>query len=295
MDPVTHVAAGVLISQVMPGPSRGWSALAGAAFALLPDIDYFLIFVDRLAFIRHHRGFTHSLAALFLFALLGAALGRALGGPRWFRPILFLGLAVLASHLLLDLATSYGTQILFPFSRQRFTLDWLFIIDPYLTGLLLFGAVAALASATWGRTAGTYFLAAAGAYVLLCGFYHQQALTLARQVFRQPAATAPAGNPKRPHTLTLPGQALAPEPEPLTVAALPQPFSCRRWQLVAANHGEVQQSFVLLPYLAWLESRPTEPPATRLPVPAGCRVPNGGYRARGRCRSRSGPVCRRLT
>ena len=146
MDPVTHVAAGVLISQVMPGPSRGWSALAGAAFALLPDIDYFLIFVDRLAFIRHHRGFTHSLAALFLFALLGAALGRALGGPRWFRPILFLGLAVLASHLLLDLATSYGTQILFPFSRQRFTLDWLFIIDPYLTGLLLFGAVAALAS-----------------------------------------------------------------------------------------------------------------------------------------------------
>ena len=279
MDPVTHVAAGVLISQVLPGPSRGWSALAGAAFALLPDIDYFLIFVDRLAFIRHHRGFTHSLAALFLFALLGAALGRALGGPRWFRPILFLGLAVLASHLLLDLATSYGTQILFPFSRQRFTLDWLFIIDPYLTGLLLFGAVAALASATWGRTAGTYLLAAAGAYVLLCGFYHQQALTLARQVFHQPAATAPAGNPKRPHPLTLPGQALAPEPEPLTVAALPQPFSCRRWQLVAANHGEVQQSFVLLPYLAWLESRPTATPATRLPVPAGCRVPNGGYPA----------------
>jgi len=208
MDPVTHVAAGVLISQVMPGPSRGWSTLAGAAFALLPDIDYFMIFADRLAFIRHHRGFTHSLAALFLFALLGAALGRALGGPRWFRPLLFLGLAVLASHLLLDLATSYGTQILFPFSRQRFTLDWLFIIDPYLTGLLLFGAAAALASATWGRTAGTYFLAAAGAYVLLCGFYHQQALTLARQMFHQPAATAPTGHPKRPHTLTLPGQAL---------------------------------------------------------------------------------------
>ncbi len=120
-------------------------------------------------------------------------------------------------------------------------------------------------------------LAAAGAYVLLCGFYHQQALTLARQVFRQPAASAPAGSPRRPHTLTLPGQALAPEPEPLTVAALPQPFSCRRWQLIAANRGEVQQSFVLLPYLPWRESRPAAPPAPRLPVPAGCRVPNGGY------------------
>ncbi len=265
MDPVTHAAAGLLISQLLPGPSRGWSALAGTAFALLPDLDYFLIFVDRLAFIRHHRGFTHSLLALFLFALLGAALGRALGGPRWFRPLLFLGLAVLASHLLLDLATSYGTQVLFPCSRQRFTLDWLFIIDPYLTGLLLGGAVAALAAATWGRTAGTYLLAAAGAYVLLCGFYHHQALTLARQMFHPPAAIAPAGNPK------------APEPAPLTVAALPQPFSCRRWQLVAANQGEVQQSFVLLPYLTWLESRPTATPATRLPVPAVCRVPNSGY------------------
>lgn len=277
MDPVTHVAAGVLISQVMPGPSRGWSALAGAAFALLPDIDYFLIFFDRLAFIRHHRSFTHSLLALVLLAALGATLGRALGGPRWFRPIFFLGLAVLASHLLLDLATSYGTQIFFPFSQKAYTLDWLFIIDPYLTGLLLAGAVLALASATWGRTAGTFFLAAAGAYVLLCGFYHQQALNLARQVFRQPAATARAGNLNRPHTLKLPGQALAPEPEALTVAALPQPFSCRRWQMVAANNGEVQQSFVLLPYLAFLESPPAAPQVTRLPVPSGCRVPNGAY------------------
>jgi len=252
MDPVTHVAAGVLISQVMPGPSRGWSALAGTVFALLPDLDYSLIFFDRLAFIRHHRGFTHSLVALLLFALLGAGLGRALGGPRWFRPIFFLGLAVLASHLLLDLATSYGTQILFPFSRKPFALDWLFIIDPYLTVLLLAGAVIALVSATWGRTAGAFFLAAAGIYFLLCGFYHHQALSLARQVF--------------------PANSVAP-----TVAALPQPFSCRRWHLVAAHGQEVQQSFVQLPYLGF-ETRPGTPKVTLVPVNLGCRVPNGVYR-----------------
>jgi inner membrane protein len=280
MDPVTHVAAGVLISQMMPGPSRGWSALAGTAFALLPDIDYFMIFTDRLSFIRDHRSFTHSLVALVLFALLGAGLGRALGGPRWFRPIFFLGLAVLASHLLLDLATSYGTQILFPFSRQRFTLDWLFIIDPYLTALLLAGAVISLRSAAWSRPVGAVFLAAAGVYFLLCGLYHQQALALAREVFQQPAVATPAASPKHLHTLTLPGQALAPEPEPLTVAALPQPFSPRRWQLIAANNGEVEQSFVQLPYLAFLSlgSRPAAPPAPRLAVQAGCRVPDGAYR-----------------
>jgi inner membrane protein len=61
MDPVTHVTAGVLLSQLLPGPSRAWSVVAGLIFPLLPDIDYILVWWDRLAFIRHHRGFTHSL------------------------------------------------------------------------------------------------------------------------------------------------------------------------------------------------------------------------------------------
>jgi inner membrane protein len=254
MDPVTHVAAGLLLSQVLPGPSRAWSALAGLGFALLPDIDYFLVYSDRLAFIRHHRGFTHSLVALALFVLLGAGLGRALGGPRWFRPIFFLGLAILASHLLLDLATSYGTQILSPFSRRKFALDWVFIIDPYVTGMLVAGATATLVIPFWGRQAGGYCLVATGFYLAVCGFYHQQALNLACQVFRPPAVS--------------------------TVAALPQPFSCRRWQLIAANNGEVQQSFVLLPYLAFLGLGPPwkEPLPPRLAVNPGGRVPNGAYR-----------------
>ena len=277
MDPVTHVAAGVLISQLLPGPARGWSALAGVLFGLLPDIDYFLIFYDRLAFIRHHRGFTHSLLALPLLALLGAGLGRALGGPRWFRPILVIGLAVLASHLLLDLATSYGTQILFPLSRKRFTLDWLFIIDPYLTALLLAGAVAALWSAARGRQVGTIFLAAAGVYFLLCGFYHQQALTLSRQVFQGPASVPTSITPGRRHTLTVPWQVFPAESAAFTVAALPQPFSCRRWQLVAADGDEVQQAFVQLPYFPF-DTRPETPAVTHLSVNHGCQVPEAAYR-----------------
>jgi inner membrane protein len=268
MDPVTHVATGALIAQVLPGPSRFWTTLAGVAFALLPDIDYFLIYTDRLAFIRDHRGFTHSLLALPLLALLGALLGRALGGPRWFRPLLLLGLAVLASHLLLDLFTSYGTQILLPFSRKRLALDWLFIIDPYLTALLLAGFVAAVCSAAWGRQVGAFSLAVAGVYILLCASYHHQALNLARQVFHQPAAShqnseATAGT------------------GPLTVAALPQPFSCRRWQLIAAAGREVQQAFVQFPYLAWtgFETRPGPPAVTYRPANPGFRVPDGPYRS----------------
>jgi inner membrane protein len=228
LDPLTHVAAGVLCSQLVTSPSRWWAAVAGALYAVLPDIDYFYIFWDHLAFIRYHRGLTHSLVALPLFALTGALVGRWLGGPRWFKPLLFIGLAVLGSHLFLDLATSYGTQLLSPLSWRRLTLDWVFIIDPYLTALLVAGAIVALAFPLWGPHLGACCFIVVGVYVLICGLYHHQALALARQV------------------------CVAPTSQKQSVAALPQPFSCRRWQLIAASPGEVRQAFVLLPYQAIL-------------------------------------------
>ena len=259
MDPLTHLATGVICSQLLPAPSRWWAALAGAIFAVLPDVDYFFIYWDRLAFIRYHRGFTHSLVAVPLLALAGALLGRVLGGPRWFRPLLILGIVVLLSHLLLDLATSYGTQLLSPFSRRRFSLDWIFIIDPYFTALLLAGAIAALAFPRWGPRAGAGVLAAAAVYLLVCASYHHQALDLARRVFQE-------GSPG--------GQ---------TVAALPQPFSCRRWQLIAAGPAEIRQAFVQLPWAAALGRKPEGGKAPVAPAARSqdCPAPASPYPAPG--------------
>ncbi len=226
MDPLTHVAAGVICSQLVPAPSRWWAALAGVIFALLPDADYFFIFWDRLAFIRYHRGFTHSLAALPLFALAGALAGRMFGGPRWFKPIFVIGLVVLGSHLFLDLTTSYGTQLLNPISDRRFALDWIFIIDPYFTAILLAGATIVLTIPRWGARMGVCCLGVAALYLLTCALYHQQALGLAQRVLQ------------------------ASTPEVKTVAALPQPFSCRRWHLIASGPEDIRQTFVQLPYKA---------------------------------------------
>jgi len=254
VDPVTHVASGLLLSQLIPSPSRAWAALAGVILSLLPDLDYFLGVSDRLAYIRYHRAFTHSLLAVPLWALLGAGVGRVIGGPRWFQPLLLLGLAALSAHLLLDLATSYGTQLFSPFSRRKFTLDLVFIIDPYITCILAAGALAALCSPGWGRRAGAVCLAGAVFYLVICGYYHHQALSLARQVF---CAEARAG---------------------ATVAALPQPFSCRRWQLIAAQPQEIKQALVQLPYQGWLRLnggvREVQAAAAAIPCP---RVPGGGY------------------
>lgn len=255
MDPLTHLATGVICSQLVPTPSRWWAAVAGTIFALLPDVDYLFIYWDRLAFIRYHRGFTHSLVALPLFALAGALAGRFLGGPRWFKPLLILGLVVLSTHLLLDLATSYGTQLLSPFFRKRFALDWIFIIDPYFTALLLVGAIAALAFPFWGPRVGSGVLATAAVYLLVCAAYHHQALNLARQVFQEA------------------------KPGVETVAALPQPLSCRRWHLIAAGPAEIRQAFVQLPYEAAFGPGAEEGQERDLPVSLSqaCRVPATPY------------------
>lgn len=254
MDPITHVAAGVLISQLVPMPSRFWGAMAGVAFGLLPDVDYFLAFVDRLSFVRHHRGFTHSLVVLPLLALFGAGVNAAIGGKDWFRPFFILGILVLASHLLLDLATSYGTQILSPFTRRKFTLDWLFIIDPYLTAILLLGAVAALVSPGWGRKVGALCLTGATGYVLVCGLCHRQALAVAEQLFKD---RNPAGN----------------------IAALPQPFSCRRWQFLCQDPKGIRQAFVELSFGSLAGGRP-EVKFDLIPISSaqGYGVPPGDYR-----------------
>ncbi|MEJ2069597.1 MAG: metal-dependent hydrolase [Syntrophobacterales bacterium] len=239
MDPLTHIATGVAISQFVPAPSRGGAVLAGLLFALLPDLDYVMRFSNPLAYMKHHRGFSHSLVAFLIYILLGAALGRLVGGPRWFRPLLFIGFLVLASHLFLDWTTSYGTQLLNPFTRAKFSLDWVFIIDPYLTALLVLGALAAIWSAGWARILGATCLSLAGAYILLCGFNHHRALNLARQIF-----------PSHTQANT-------------TVAALPQPFSPWHWLLMAVAPGEIRQAFVDLPY--WPVGHVVSPPPT-IPV-----------------------------
>ena len=244
MDPLTHTVAGVALSQLVPAPSRGWAALAGICFAILPDLDYVVILSSRMAYLKHHRGFTHSLVAMVLFVFLFAGLGRLLGGPRWFRPLVIIGFLVLGSHLFLDWTTSYGTQLLLPFSRAKLSLDWLFIIDPYLTGLLLAAALAVFWASGWGRTLGAACLILAGAYILLCGFYHRQALNLAHQIFQ-------------PQTQ-----------EKAKLAALPS-LSPRRWLLVAAVPGEVRQAFVELP--RWpLVAEMTPPP--EIPVRQAART-----------------------
>ena len=63
---------------------------------------------------------------------------------RNFRLLWWAAVAGIASHLLLDWLTNYGTELLWPLTDRRFALNWVFIVDVYVWAVLLIGTVAAI-------------------------------------------------------------------------------------------------------------------------------------------------------
>lgn len=134
MDPLTHAAAGALVGNAHRGRTRSrallWLALVAGVF---PDIDSFIGLGNPERFLIHHRGITHSLAGGAVITLGLAFAMRFFSKSTPFRSALSVtGIAVLG-HIFLDWITSFGTQLLAPFSNHRFAADGIFIIDPLFT------------------------------------------------------------------------------------------------------------------------------------------------------------------
>jgi membrane-bound metal-dependent hydrolase YbcI (DUF457 family) len=150
MDTITHGIAGALIGKAFFsdrwGPAATVAATVGAVF---PDCDAIAeaFSHNSVALLKYHRGITHSFVAMPFFALaLGALiwwLARRRGIRALFWPLVLATLAGIASHILLDGLTSFGTRMWDPISWTRVSWDWLFIVDPTLTTLLLVPQVAA--------------------------------------------------------------------------------------------------------------------------------------------------------
>lgn len=197
MDTITHALLGAATAQAgfrqRIGRSAGWVA-AGAAAA--PDLDVFFPHIframglsdDSLSVAWRHRGITHSLLFVPLMALAGAGLWWWVGGlvrrlkspplsaenPRPAFKLLFACLLVaMLTHPVLDVCTSYGTQLLSPLNDYRFAIDAIGIVDIIFTPLLIVTLVACWIlnrkSATAGRRAARVGLALAAMY-LLAGF-----------------------------------------------------------------------------------------------------------------------------
>lgn len=151
MDPITHAASGA-VAMLALRRRPPYAVLAGALAAAAPDIDI-LFGNDPLTTLLLHRGITHALPAVPVFALLLALVALPLlrsdtssgrlylssSSPgRWSFSTIWLCMAcMLLLHIWLDCVTTYGTLIFLPFSAERVRLNGVFIIDFLLTLPLL--------------------------------------------------------------------------------------------------------------------------------------------------------------
>jgi len=101
-----------------------------AAASVAPDVDYLTRLWGADVFLRYHRGLTHGVLALFAAPLLIALLWGLRRGE--FLRYFFLTLLAWGLHLGLDLVNPYGTRLLSPLYWEALSLDWVFILDPYI-------------------------------------------------------------------------------------------------------------------------------------------------------------------
>ncbi len=133
MDPVTHALTGAVINQL--GFKKKASLAVLLVSSLAPDLDYISRFWGADVFLRYHRGITHGIAALFIVPIIIALI---FGYRKGFFYYFFISLLGYGAHLLMDLATQYGTRIMSPLDWEPYSFDLTFIIDPYIViGLAL--------------------------------------------------------------------------------------------------------------------------------------------------------------
>ena len=117
MDTLTHALSGALLARAtepratrpgqLPGATRMWVGFWAAAF---PDGDFVLRLIDPLLYLTTHRGITHSVVLLPLWALgLGAAFYYLTRRRYSWRALVGVCAMAIGAHIVGDVITAFGT------------------------------------------------------------------------------------------------------------------------------------------------------------------------------------------
>ena len=183
MDPVSQAAIGAAAAQSGSTVNTLRHGLwIGALAGMAPDLDVFIrSSEDPLLALEFHRQFTHSLFFIPVGAFICASVFYPLIKKQLpFKAVFGFTALGFGTHGLLDACTTYGTQLLWPFTDARFAWHNVSVIDPLFTLPLI-----ALLIASAARRAPK--LAVCGLCWALCylGFgvlQHQRALSAAKSV-----------------------------------------------------------------------------------------------------------------
>jgi inner membrane protein len=148
VDTLTHALSGALLARVTApraAPPRSVPRRVAAGFlaAAAPDLDFVIGFAGPVEYLLTHRGVTHSLVMLPLWALvLSWVLAKLLREPGGWRALYGVSALALLAHIVGDLITSFGTMVFAPLSDWRAAIGTTFIIDLWFSGIILAGLVA---------------------------------------------------------------------------------------------------------------------------------------------------------
>lgn len=229
MDTLTHALSGALIARATaPGKvapdalPAGRRVLVGFLAAAFPDADILMSLISPLGYLYHHRGVTHSLLMLplwaFALAWLCALVWRKGPGWRAYFGVVAWGVGI---HIAGDWITSFGTMVFAPLSDRRYALSTTFIIDLWFTGIIFAGLGLSLA---WrkSRMPARLGLATLAAYVVFQFVLQQQAIEFGEHY----AAAAGLRSPR--------------------VSAQPRPVSPFNWMVIVAEGERYHYSLVSL-------------------------------------------------
>lgn len=235
MDTLTHALSGMLLARatapdkVSSEPSAGQLSLrarltVGFLAGAFPDSDVIVRLVDGpLGYLKYHRGVTHSLLMLPLWAWLLSLIFMLLwrGKYHWraFYAVCAMSIGI---HILGDVITSFGTMILAPLSNTKFSLPSTFIIDFWFSGIILLALLLALSWRRAGQRIAIVGLACLSAYVSFQYYLGHRATTLGQEYAQQ-------------HQL-----------QQAEVHALPQPLSPFNWKVIVEQPDHYTVSYVNL-------------------------------------------------
>ena len=150
MDPATHALASFALARGI-FPRRPWSFGLGVVLAgTLADLDLLTLLFGPDAYLAGRFTVTHSLIGTLVVVAIAATFVSKFqpkSGPHQNASLARESIATVALatslaatlHLLMDLATSDGVAVLWPFRQTRFAWDLLPAIDPWILALLLTG------------------------------------------------------------------------------------------------------------------------------------------------------------
>ena len=137
MDPITHGVIGMALSTFSgQSPTIHSAITVGATLgAMAPDLDVVIrLFKDEMSYLKHHRGFSHSLPVLAIGAgVLTALLGFVYPDMPWLQVWFWTFMGAL-SHTVFDIMNSYGAML---FGKKR-KLSLLTLYDPMVSVLALY-------------------------------------------------------------------------------------------------------------------------------------------------------------